>query len=118
MLRLNVLLIIFSLSVVSCSGIRPYSATEAATDILIVSDWAQTLQISEHPERWEEHNPLLGSHPSKERVNWSIGGALLANTVIHRVLPTKWLGKYQLCLIVAESTAVIGNYQLGIRTKF
>lgn len=106
--------------IVSCSQQfgRKYSAKEAATDALIIADWAQTLEIAEHPERWQENNPLLGKHPSKERVNWSIGAALLTNTVLHRVLPDKYLGKYQIALCVVEGAAVAGNYSIGIRAGF
>ena len=108
-------IIIMSMFCVSCSTMRPFTATEAATDALIIADWAQTREIADNPDRWVERNPLLGSHPSKERVNWGIGGAMLANTVLHRVLPDKWLGRYQLCLIVAEGAAVAGNYNIGLR---
>ena len=112
------IVIMLSMFVCGCVTMRPFTATEAATDALIIADWAQTLEIADNQNRWVERNPLLGSHPSKERVSWSIGGALLANTVIHRVLLDKWLGRYQLCLIVAEGTAVAENYQLGVRAGF
>lgn len=97
---------------------RPFSAMEAATDAVILADFAQTMKIAENPERWYERNPLLGDHPSPERVCWSIGGALAVNTILHRILPEKHLGRYQVALIVVESAAVVGNYNLGIRVGF
>jgi len=27
-------------------------------------DWHQTREIAKYPERWHEHNPILGHHPT------------------------------------------------------
>jgi hypothetical protein len=91
---------------------------EAATDALIVADWLQTRQIAANPDRYYERNPLLGSQPSEERVNFSIGGALLANTILHRFLPEKCLRYYQVGIMSIEFWAVSGNYSLGINARF
>jgi len=101
-----------------CSSCVAVTAREVAIDALIAVDWAQTLQIADHPDQWYERNPLLGRHPSRDRVNLSIGGALVANTVIHRLVPEPYLGRYQICLLMAESAAVWGNYNIGIRVDF
>lgn len=101
-----------------CYAWREFTAMEAVSDVLIIADWAQTLEIADNPDRWYERNPLLGYHPSKERVNWTIGAALLANTILHRILPDNHLARYQVAIMVTEGAAVVGNYGLGIRVGF
>jgi len=36
---------------------------------LVVADWGQTRYISQHPDQFEEMNPILGPHPSQRNVD-------------------------------------------------
>ena len=68
-----------------------WSEADTAREVVYLGfhivDWGQTLDIADHPDRWHENNPFLGSHPSRGEVNrWFIIGGLL-HPVVSYLLP-------------------------------
>ena len=65
--------------------------------VVIAMDLGTTLDITRHPDRYEEVNPLLGKHPPQNRV-WSHG--------------------FQVGVIGVEAYWVNHNLHIGLRVKF
>ena len=52
--------------------------SEAAWQTLNVVDTGQTITTARNPQAWYEINPIIGPHPSQERVYFDmVGGAVL-----------------------------------------
>jgi hypothetical protein len=84
----------------------------------IAVDWAQTRDISRHPERFTEGNPFLGSHPSVGRVDKYFALAMAGTAATAGFLtstPRKWfLGG----VTAVEVVVIISNHRVGIRADF
>ena len=106
-------------------------ATEAAWQILNYADWMQTRQIARDPDRYREHNPILGDHPSLEAVNvyMVVGSAahLAASYYIPEVMqaagaPDSWVKNsravFQYVTIGLTAGCVANNYAIGLRVSF
>ena len=117
----RVLLAVVVLALVGCgprNWTRADSAREAAYLALHVADWGQTLDIADHPERWHEHNPVLGDHPSRSRVNLWFAGTAVLHPVISYVLPDDLRPYWQYGTIGLELYCVGNNYSVGIGMGF
>lgn len=91
---------------------------EVAYLALHVADWGQTLEIADHPEKWHEHNPVLGSHPSRGEVNaWFIATGLL-HPVVSYALPRPYREIWQYSTIVLEIGVTAHNASIGIGIGF
>ncbi len=80
----------------------------------VAVDLGQTLYQSEHPNQYEEMNPLLPKHPSKNQV-WEdmvIGAGLHA--LVSMALPKKYRTWWQGTTIILEGANVIHNKSIGI----
>ena len=84
----------------------------------VAVDLGQTLYQSEHPKQYEEMNPLLPRHPSKDQV-WGaciIGAGLHA--VVSMALPKKYRTWWQGTTIILEGTNITRNKSIGIGWSF
>ena len=84
----------------------------------VAVDLGQTLYQSEHPNQYEEMNPLLPRHPSKDQV-WGaciIGAGLHA--VVSMALPKKYRTWWQSLTIMLEAGNIIRNKSIGIGMAF
>lgn len=90
------------------------TAREAAYLALHVADWGQTLDIADHPERWHETNPVLGSHPSRGEVNGWFAATALLHPVVSYLLPKPYREMWQYGTIGLELYCVGNNYSIGI----
>ena len=91
-------------------------AGTAATAFVI--DWRQTQSIARDPARWQELNPLLGSHPSVGAVNrhFALNGLLVGG--IAEVLPHTYRDLYLGGVTITEGAFVRHNYKIGLRFAF
>lgn len=94
------------------------AALESGCISLALVDWGQTRNITRHPDRFHEHNPFLGTHPSEAAVNryfaLVIGGhILLVNALDHR-----WREPFQWGWIIAEGYVVRRNHMIGVKLDF
>lgn len=94
------------------------TAWEAGYLVLHVIDWGQTRNISRRPDAYRELNPILGSHPSIERVNTYFALTAIAHTAISYALPADWRRGWQMVSIGMEATAVSNNYKIGLKIDF
>lgn len=96
------------------------TAAEALATGLILTDWAQTLRFTEHPQFPGQHetNPLLGPHPSRRRVNSLIGAGVLAQFGIACALPDPERSRWLDALIAVEALAVAHNHVVSAAWRF
>ena len=87
---------------------------EVAFQALLAIDFAQTRNISAHPDQWYEQNNYLGSHPTIGAVNryFLVGSVLHAG--IAYLLPEKYRAPFQLVTIGIEVGATVHNYSIGV----
>lgn len=87
-------------------------ALEAVVLALIAVDWRQTLAFRAQGIR--ETNPILGPYPSRARVNFMIGGAMLGHVAVAAALPHGfWRTTWQASVGGAEALAVKDNWENG-----
>ena len=84
-------------------------------------DWGQTLQVADNPQLYSEINPIIGSKPTRERVNqyFLISGAAIYLTDKRLKNHHPKLSKvFRVVLITAQFAVVRSNYQLGVKIGF
>ncbi len=98
------------------------TAREVTYLALHVVDWGQTLEVSNHPEKYHEHNVILGKHPSRGEVNaYFIATGLLHPVVsygLRKYTPDGWVQAWQYVTIGIEVGATANNFKLGIGFGF
>lgn len=113
--------IVVLLAVVGC-GPRTWTkadtAREAAYLALHVVDWGQTLEIADNPGQYHEHNPVLGSHPSRGEVNRWFAITGLLHPVVSYALPDEVRPYWQYGTIGIEVICIGNNVSLGIGMGF
>jgi hypothetical protein len=80
-------------------------------------DWAQTRYISKHSEYYEI-NPILGEHPSTQKVDTYFVLTGLGHVAITHYLPSKYRSVWQWSTIALEAALVIHNKRIGIQFDF
>ena len=93
------------------------TARQAAYLALHYADWRQTIQIAEHPD-YHELNPVIGSHPSRQRVDNYFAFTALAHTAISALAPPPWRERWQYFTIATQAGVVAHNYSVGWRVQF
>ena len=81
-------------------------------------DWGQTLYISSNPDEYEENNMILGSHPSRDKVNMYFPIAIGLHTAVAVVLPKDYRRVWQLIWIGIETGMIVHNASIGIKVDF
>ena len=81
-------------------------------------DWAQTHTIAANPDKYFEHNLILGNNPKSENINTYFALTALAHIGIAYVLPYEWRKGFQYVTIGIESRSVVRNFSLGISIQF
>jgi hypothetical protein len=84
----------------------------------LLIDMAQTIKIADNPDKYYERNPLLGEHPSKEKVVGYFMGGIIAHTAIAMALPPNYRRIWQCVWIGVESLAIYHNYSVGVKLEF
>ena len=93
-------------------------ALEATWQLLHLLDWGQTLDIADHPEKYHEHNPIMGKHPSRSTVNLYMGAWIPLHIGITYVLPKECRPYWQYVTIGVTGTCVIKNFSVGLQVRF
>jgi|WetSurMetagenome_2_1015567.scaffolds.fasta_scaffold715445_2 hypothetical protein len=84
------------------------TVVEAGCIALLLIDWRQTLD-----RRYQESNPILGSHPSRAAVDGYFMGVIVAQLLVARLLPSRWRSVFQGVTIGIEGRSVVNNWLLG-----
>lgn len=81
-------------------------------------DWGQTLYIARNPDEYEENNRILGSHPSRDKVNMYFPIAIGLHTAVAVALPKDYRRVWQLIWIGIETGMIVHNASIGIKVDF
>ena len=93
------------------------TALQLSYTALHIADWGQTLDIENHPDRFET-NPVLGRYPTRGEINTYFASTLALHWLIARLLPQKWRSQFQLGTIALEFDVISDNHSAGIRLNF
>jgi hypothetical protein len=77
-------------------------------------DWAQTRKIAKNQDDYHEHNPILGSHPSTEKVDIYFPACIAAHTAVAAALPPEYRKWWQYVFIGVEAGVVASNLSIGL----
>ena len=94
-----------------------YSLQVAATAML-VADWAQTRYIAKHPDSYFEYNPILGLHPSVDRVDLYFISSIIGTTILADYMPSKVRKAFLAGETFIEFGFVQHNLSIGIGVGF
>ena len=81
----------------------------------LLIDMAQTITIADNPDKYYERNPLLGEHPSKEKVVGYFMGGIVTHTAIAMALPQDYRRIWQCVWIGIEGAVIYNNYNIGVK---
>jgi hypothetical protein len=84
----------------------------------IALDWGQTRTIARNPDKYRETNPILGPHPSLDRVNAFFALSMLATVGIAIALPPRDRKIFLGGVAIVETAFVIHNHGIGIRASW
>jgi hypothetical protein len=116
--KLNIITPLIALSVVVSLGCSTWTRhdtiRQASFTALMAVDYAQTLRIADNPERWHEHNPIMGSHPSSRDVTLYFMGSYAVSTAVAMLLPPPYRAWWQYSAITVEAACVGNNYTIGL----
>lgn len=90
----------------------------ATYTVVRAADMAQTINIARNPDRFHEMNPLLGRHPSEQKV---IGFFIISHALIWLAadyMPPKARKLFLTGGIAIEAGFVANNSRLGIKVSF
>jgi hypothetical protein len=93
-------------------------ALEAAFLTVDFLDWGQTRYIAKHPDKFHEHNLVLGRHPEVQKVDMYFLSTALLHIGIVTVLPQKYRKYFQGVTIGLSTGCVINNKAKGIGINF
>ena len=118
--------ILFSFSIVFAEDwTKEDTYRELTWTALLIMDYSQTMNIARHTDKYQEYNPILGSHPSRSSVNMYMLSAALLHPIISYLLPPKsekWKyinrENFQYITIGVEIGAVANNIGAGIGVSF
>lgn len=118
MVRVVVLVGLLGLGGVAGADWRPADTVRQAAYLsLHYADWRQTIQLAEHPD-YHELNPIIGKHPSRQRVDNYFAATAVAHTAVSVMLPPRWRSRWQYFTIATQGLVVHHNYQIGWRVDF
>ena len=106
--------IAFLLMIVLLTGCSVRQLQVASTGLLLI-DRQQTLQIAKQPDKYHETNPLLGRHPSTNRVNLHFGASIVANILVGEYVTPKYSKWYYYTFILLESAVIHLNFSIGLK---
>ena len=85
---------------------------------LLAADASQTTYIAQHPQQYQEYNPILGQHPSRGKVAAYFLSAGAGLVVLNNVLPEKYARALNVSTIALEAACVGHNAHVGIKFSF
>lgn len=84
--------------------------------VVLVIDWRQTLTIAKNPDKWFEMNPILGKHPSVQKVHVYFLCVIAASAFVLSIVPRPWSIVIAVIACLVELAVVIRNDRKGIST--
>ena len=117
------ILLIFGLMPSLSYASDPWSPQDIALESIYVAlhvvDWGQTRDIANQPdEYYEAYNPILGKHPSKDKVDLWFVSTTITHILITNYLPSKCRPYFQGVTIGMAGTLVLINMSIGLKIAF
>ena len=81
-------------------------------------DWRQTRYIAKNSDKYYEMNPILGKHPSVDKVDAYFIGTAILHPIITHFLPKEYRPWWQGITITLSGACVINNVIVGIKMDF
>ncbi len=91
---------------------------EVTGQTLRLIDFSQTLQIARQPERYSEINPIMGKHPSTEKVCVYFVTYMIGSFAISYFLPEPYRTAWQSINIVLQFPVIAHNFNVGLGIRF
>ena len=104
--------------VFGCSWSKADVTRHAALTGLMAIDMAQTLRIADNPDRWHEHNPILGDHPSRSDVCIYFAASYAMVTAAAAALDPPHRAWLQYLVIGVQAASVGNNSAIGLGFGF
>lgn len=105
----------------SLSVAADLSPVEQRREVLVAStlviDALQTLDIKNHPNL-RETNPILGSHPSDEKIVAYFVGVGFGHYAVTKAIPAEYRAAWQYGWAALEIATIIRNRRLDLRFNF
>jgi len=105
-------------SITQAGWSRNDTGREAVYTLVHVIDWGQTLDIAKNPDKYHEHNIILGRHPSVGGVNRYMTALSLAHLGISMALPSEYRAGWQWITIIVTVGIIGHNHHVGLRINF
>jgi hypothetical protein len=123
----NLRILIITLSILLFVG-KAYSAdpwskleiwNEVAFEVINAADFYSTNRIlNDHPTTAMEMNPLLGSHPSYDKLLGVAIGTAVIHPIVTHFMPKKYRPYWQYSFIIIKAGAVANNYHVDLGFHF
>lgn len=108
--------------VLSCNAYAEMTKSDVALmstySVLHIIDWGQTRYISHNGDRYYEMNPILGKHPSTDKVDAYMISTFLGMWALAYVIPEPYKKFFIGSGIVLEGGLAIHNNNIGIKIDF
>ena len=118
MMKIVLIIAIFVMGCANGGWSREDTYRQAGVVTLSGIDWMQTRKIAKNPDDYYERNPLLGSHPSTEKVDAYFAASIAAHTVVSAALPPEYRKWWQYVSIGVEAGVVASNFSIGLGVGF
>lgn len=113
-----IILFLFSINVAEAIWSEDDQQRQLAYTFLHIADWGQTLDIVENPHRFKEMNGILGSHPTRKKVNIFMASTLIGHWVISKKLASSGRKTFQRISLIMRSMGVARNNYIGLHINF
>jgi len=121
LIKVTIFILCLISSLFACSNLN-WSKTDLALEAGFLAlhgiDWAQTNKIASNPDKWHEHNPILGKHPSHGDVNALMGATMVLQPLVAHLLPPPYRRAWIIGTTVVKVGCVANNLGAGIGWGF
>lgn len=101
-----------------CVGCTSWNKTDLALEGVFFAshavDWMQTNTIARNPDKYHEHNPILGKHPKVSEVNLVMGIMAVVQPVIAHILPSPYRRAWIISTTAVKLGMIANNFKVGI----
>jgi len=91
---------------------------QVALTAALVADWGQTLHIQRSGPYGFEQNPVLGTYPSRARVNTYFAASIATTWIVADQLDAPWRRVFQVTLLLVEMIVLRNNHMIGFQVRF
>ena len=94
------------------------SALEISWQIIHSIDWLQTISAMKQPDIYHDNNPVMGKHPSLDKVDSYMAISAIGHLAISYLLPKEYRPYWHYLTIAISGTCVINNINVGVNINF